>query len=165
MAPNTLTATAVTVSPLQQQQQQQQQSKRRRTITDKSCTKRDSSSSSSSVLLMDIDSNNNSSTATTKKSRNGGAALCFYVWTRHIHSQPHEVLLDQLTTHDLKLKLGQVLSIHPSRISEILWKKKKSDVLVLVEDTFISEHIVDGEMMTVDLEIKADGNLRLVLEF
>ena len=40
-----------------------------------------------------------------------------------------------------------------------------SDVLVLVEDTFISEHILDGEMMTVDWEMKVDGNLRLILEF
>lgn len=114
----------------------------------------------------------------TKKSRNNSksfqklpTALCFYVWTRHIHSTPHEVYLHQLTAHELKVRLGAILSIHPAKISEILWKRKKSeddvgnDVLVLVEDTFIAEHIADGEMMTVDLEIKADGNLRLVLEF
>lgn len=101
------------------------------------------------------------------------SGLTFYIWTRHVHSTPQEICLEQLTTHNLKMKLGQVLCIHPARISEILWKRKRaaeqqessSDVLVLVEDTFISEHIVDGEMMTVDLEIKADGNLRLVLEF
>jgi hypothetical protein len=99
-------------------------------------------------------------------------ALSFYVWARHIHSTHHKICLEQLTTYDLRMKLGQVLAIHPARISEILWRKKKSeqhetssDVLVLVEDTFIAEHIVENEMMTVDLEIKADGNLRLVLEF
>lgn len=107
---------------------------------------------------------------------NSSPALSFYVWTRHVHSTPHEICLEQLTTYDLRMKLGEVLTIHPARISEILWRRKKSneqhevtthssDVLVLVEDTFIAEHIVDGEMMTVDLEIKADGNLRLVLEF
>lgn len=114
----------------------------------------------------------------TKKSRNSSksfhklpTALCFYVWTRHIHSTPHEVYLHQLTTHELKIRLSAILSIHSAKISEILWKRKKSeenassDVLVLVEDTFIAEHIADGEMMTVDLEIKADGNFRLVLEF
>lgn len=142
MTPNTTattTSAAATTSP---------QSKRKRATTDKATKKE-------AAAMMDIDT-------TTKKSR---TALCFYVWTRHIHSTPHEVHLEQLTTHDLKAKLGAVLSIHPSRISEVLWKRKKSDVLVLVEDTFIAEHIVDGEMMTVDLEIKADGNLRLVLEF
>jgi hypothetical protein len=116
--------------------------------------------------------------AETKKARNSiksfhksPNALCFYVWTRNIHSTPHEVYLQQLTTHELKIRLATILSIHPTRISEVLWKRKKSeddvgsDVLVLVEDTFIAEHIADGEMMTVDLEIKADGNIRLVLEF
>lgn len=98
-------------------------------------------------------------------------SLSFYVWTRHQFSTPHEVYLQNLTTYDLKIKLSAILSIYPAKIAEILWKQKKpnggfnSDVLVLVEDTFISEHISDGEMMTVDLEPKTDGNYRLVLEF
>lgn len=108
---------------------------------------------------------------TSKNSNKAPNVLCFYVWTRHIHSTPHEVYLQQLTTYELKIRLGAILSIHPARISEVLWKRKKSEddisseVLVLVEDTFITEHIADGEMMTVDLEIKVDGNLRLILEF
>lgn len=112
----------------------------------------------------------------TKKSRNKiltttPSTLCFYVWTHHQFSTPHEVYLENLTTYDLKIKLSAILSIHPAKISEILWKRKKTtggfstDVLVLVEDIFIAEHISDGEMMTVDLEAKTDGNFRLVLEF
>lgn len=100
------------------------------------------------------------------------SVLSFYVWTQNFSSTPREIFLDSFTTQNLKLKLAAVLSVHPSRISEILWRKKRnneeekmSDVLVLVEDTFISEHILDGEMMTVDWEMKVDGNLRLILEF
>jgi hypothetical protein len=100
------------------------------------------------------------------------SVLSFYVWTQNYSSTPREVFLDSFTTQNLKLKLAAILSVHPSRISEILWRKKRnneeekmSDVLVLVEDTFISEHILDGEMMTVDWEMKVDGNLRLILEF
>ncbi|KAI8643727.1 CP2 transcription factor-domain-containing protein [Parasitella parasitica] len=100
------------------------------------------------------------------------SVLSFYVWTQNFSSTPREVFLDSFTTRNLKLKLAAVLAVHPSRISEILWRKKRtneqekmSDVLVLVEDTFISEHILDGEMMTVDWEMKVDGNLRLILEF
>ncbi|RCI04794.1 grainyhead-like, partial [Rhizopus stolonifer] len=96
--------------------------------------------------------------------------LSFYVWSRHFQGTPKEVFLESFTAQDLKIKLANVLFIHPNRISEILWRKKRptqdtSEVLVLVEDTFVSEHILDGEMMTVDWEMKTDGNLRLVLEF
>lgn len=98
--------------------------------------------------------------------------LSFRVWTQDFASAPREIVLDSFTTQSLKVKLAAVLSVHPSRISEILWRKKRtnehekaSDVLVLVEDTFISEHILDGENMTVDWEMKVDGNLRLILEF
>lgn len=98
--------------------------------------------------------------------------LRFRVWTQDFSSVPREICLDSFTTQNLKVKLAAVLSVHPSRISEILWRKKRtneqekiSDVLVLVEDTFISEHILDGEDMTVDWEMKVDGNLRLILEF
>lgn len=111
-----------------------------------------------------------------KKSRNklltsAPSTLCFYVWTRHQFNTPHEVYLEHLTTYDLKIKLSAILSIHPAKIAEVLWRRKKtnvdfnSDVLVLVEDTFITEHITDGEMMTVDLEAKTDGNFRLIIEF
>lgn len=100
------------------------------------------------------------------------SVLSFRVWTQNFASAPREIFLDSFTTQNLKLKLANVLSVHPSRISEILWRKKRtneqekaSDVLVLVEDTFISEHILDGENMTVDWEMKVDGNLRLILEF
>ncbi|GAA5813759.1 hypothetical protein MFLAVUS_007246 [Mucor flavus] len=99
------------------------------------------------------------------------STLCFYVWTRHQFNTPHEVYLENLTTYDLKIKLSAILSIHPAKIAEILWRRKKtnvdfnSDVLVLVEDTFITEHIADGEIMTVDLEAKTDGNFRLIIEF
>ncbi|KAL0142167.1 CP2 transcription factor-domain-containing protein, partial [Mucor lusitanicus] len=96
--------------------------------------------------------------------------LRFRVWTQDFSSVPREICLDSFTTQNLKVKLAAVLSVHPSRISEILWRKKRtneqekiSDVLVLVEDTFISEHILDGEDMTVDWEMKVDGNLRLIL--
>ncbi|GAN06282.1 cp2 transcription factor protein [Mucor ambiguus] len=99
-------------------------------------------------------------------------ALTFRVWARDLAGTPHDIFLDSFTTQNLKVKLAAVLSVHPSRISEMLWRKKRtneqekaSDVLVLVEDTFIAEHIPDGENMTVYLEMKVDGNLRLILEF
>lgn len=96
--------------------------------------------------------------------------LTFYVWTVNFNSSPQEIVLETFKTQNLKSKLAQVLDIHPARISEILWHRKKqtqdeSDVLVLVEDTFIEEHISDGEMMTVNWEMKTDGSLRLILEF
>ncbi|KAK4519170.1 Lipase 5 [Mucor velutinosus] len=98
--------------------------------------------------------------------------LSFRVWNQDFASAPCEIFLDSFTTHNLKVKLAPVVSVHPSRISEILWRKKRtnsqekvSEVLVLVEDTFISEHILDGENMTVALEMKVDGNFRLILEF
>lgn len=104
------------------------------------------------------------------KPRQKSSVLTFYVWAVNFSSSPQEVVLETFTTKNLKSKLGKVLDIHPARISEILWRKKKTsqeetDVLVLVEDTFIAEHISDGEMMTVTWEMKTDGNLRLVLEF
>ncbi|KAL9559146.1 hypothetical protein MBANPS3_000550 [Mucor bainieri] len=113
-----------------------------------------------------------------KKQRKGNTTtpfptvLTFRVWNQDFASVPREIFLDSFTTQNLKVKLAAALSVHPSRISEILWRKKRtneqekvSDVLVLVEDTFISEHILDGENMTVDWEMKVDGNLRLILEF
>lgn len=107
-----------------------------------------------------------------KKRKLQSSVLSFYVWAPSIQSTHRQVFLDTLTTQSLKIQLAAVLSIHPSRVSEILWRRKRrdneemtNDVLVLVEDTFVSEHIADGEMMTVDLELKEDDNLRLVLEF
>lgn len=162
---NNTIATTTSEASLNKTNNNNSNNRRKRTTIDKSAKKgRDKSTSGNSgkrARTMDESPTIPSS------------GLTFYIWTRHVHSTPQEICLEQLTTHNLKMKLGQVLCIHPARISEILWKRKRtteqqensSDVLVLVEDTFISEHIVDGEMMTVDLEIKADGNLRLVLEF
>jgi hypothetical protein len=107
-----------------------------------------------------------------KKRKSPSSVFSFYVCDRHFHNTPREVFLETFTTQNLKTQLAAVLSIHPSSVSEILWRRKRAnkdeaadDVLVLVEDTFDSEHILDGKMMTVDWEPKGDGNFRLVLEF
>lgn len=100
------------------------------------------------------------------------ALLTFYVWSRHFNENPKEVLLNTFTTHHLKSKLASFLTVHPSRVSEVVWRRKPSidedhpnAILVLVEDSFISEHITGGEVMTVDWELKTDGSLRIILEF
>ncbi|KAI9473841.1 MAG: CP2 transcription factor-domain-containing protein [Benjaminiella poitrasii] len=100
------------------------------------------------------------------------AALHFFVWTYDFPHLPRQVVLDSCTTQDLKLKLAGLLFIHPSKISEMLWRRKRTaedsnsnDVLVLIEDAFITEHILDGEMITLNWGVKADGDIRLILEF
>jgi hypothetical protein len=109
---------------------------------------------------------------TKKRKSSSSSVLSFYVWARNFQGSPREVFLETFTTQNLKTQLAAILSIHHTKISEILWRRKRTDkdetandVLVLVEDTFVSEHILDGEMMTVDWELKEDGKLRLVLEF
>ncbi|KAI7907523.1 CP2 transcription factor-domain-containing protein [Cokeromyces recurvatus] len=95
-------------------------------------------------------------------------ALQFYVWTRDFPHVPREVSLDLCTTENLKVKLAHLLFIHPSKISEMLWRKKQpltSDIFVLIEDTFITEHILDGEMIVLNWEMKTNGDIRLILEF
>lgn len=44
-------------------------------------------------------------------------------------------------------------------------EKKNNDMLVLVEDNFVAEHISDEEIICVDWEIKSDSYVRLILEF
>ncbi|KAG1462618.1 hypothetical protein G6F46_004517 [Rhizopus delemar] len=112
-----------------------------------------------------------------KKLRTTRGVLNFFVKSKRQFPpiSTERVSLEYLTREDLKTKLSTILSLHPSRISEILWKKKRSstleskksadDMLVLVEDPFIAEHILDEETILVDWEIKPDGYVRLILEF
>ncbi|RCH94136.1 grainyhead-like [Rhizopus azygosporus] len=115
-----------------------------------------------------------------KKHRAVADTLNFYVWSKRQFpsSGPNRVTLESLTAEELKLKLATILSLHPSRVSEILWKRKKpeilcgkesekknNDMLVLVEDNFVAEHISDEEIICVDWEIKSDSYVRLILEF
>lgn len=93
--------------------------------------------------------------------------LTVYVWTRHFNTSPKQVLLYKLTMHHLKIKLASFLSVAISRITEVVWHRKKSEeeIFVLVDDSFISEHIANGDVITVNWELKSDGNLRVILEF
>lgn len=118
-----------------------------------------------------------SSQSQLKKLRTTRGVLNFFVKSKRQFPpiSTERVSLEYLTREDLKTKLSTILSLHPSRISEILWKKKRSstleskksadDMLVLVEDPFIAEHILDEETILVDWEIKPDGYVRLILEF
>ncbi|KAI8981461.1 CP2 transcription factor-domain-containing protein [Pilobolus umbonatus] len=108
------------------------------------------------------------SVVNVKKSRT--ESLIIYVWTQ-THDKPQEIVLEKLTIYELKSKLTALLNLHLNSVSEILWVKKTQEtsgsispnVYVLVEDTFISEHIREGELMTVNWEIKEDGHVRLIL--
>ncbi|KAG1437735.1 hypothetical protein G6F56_012962 [Rhizopus delemar] len=90
----------------------------------------------------------------------------FFVWPKRQFPGPERIYLDSLTAEALKSKLSTVLSLNPSRITEIVWKKRlaTSDMLVLMEDALVEE-MSNEENLTVDWEIKFDNTIRLVLEF
>lgn len=118
-------------------------------------------------------------------------SIHFFVWTHKNASFPQSVELEHLTTDELKAKLSTLLQLHPTRIADILWRRKKqlkendlssnekketgspskkdsrkqNDLLVLVEDSFINEHIYEGLIIVVEWEIKSDGNVNLILNF
>ncbi|KAG1457421.1 hypothetical protein G6F56_006608 [Rhizopus delemar] len=104
------------------------------------------------------------------------SVLDFYIYSkRSIPSVcPERISLDALTREDLKMKLATALSLHPGRVSEVLWRKKKAGVLagideaellMLVDDPFIAENIFEEETVIVDWEMKQDNSIRLILEF
>jgi hypothetical protein len=118
-------------------------------------------------------------------------SIHFFVWTQKNASFPQSVELEHSTTDELKVKLSTLLQLHPTRIADILWRRKKqlkendlssnekketgspskkdsrkqNDLLVLVEDSFITEHIYEGLIIVVEWEIKSDGNVNLILDF
>ncbi|KAG0166570.1 grainyhead-like [Apophysomyces sp. BC1015] len=89
------------------------------------------------------------------------------------------ILLERLTVQELITKLSSTLSLHPSQVSEVLWRRPKSateamaakhaknnhDVLILVEDAVLAQHFPDNTVMAVEWEIKSDGTVRLLLQF
>ncbi|KAF7727014.1 grainyhead-like [Apophysomyces ossiformis] len=79
-----------------------------------------------------------------------------------------QIDLANLTVKELILRLSMTLSLHPSQVSDVVWRKKRGDkqedVLVLVEDAVV-QHMPDHTVMRVDWEIKADGTVRLLLQY
>ncbi|KAG0909433.1 hypothetical protein G6F29_010915 [Rhizopus arrhizus] len=96
--------------------------------------------------------------------------ICLYVWSKRQFSStsPEKVYLQSVKTEELKLRLSAIFSLDPLRITEIVWRKTKpddGDMLVLIDDTFMLEHMPNEENVTVDWEIKFDNHIRLILEF
>ncbi|KAG1160602.1 hypothetical protein G6F37_003838 [Rhizopus arrhizus] len=96
--------------------------------------------------------------------------ICLYVWSKRQFSStsPEKVYLQSVKTEELKLRLSAIFSLDPLQITEIVWRKTKSDngdMLVLIDDTFMLEHMPNEENVTVDWEIKFDNHIRLILEF
>ncbi|KAI8376452.1 CP2 transcription factor-domain-containing protein [Radiomyces spectabilis] len=96
--------------------------------------------------------------------------------------QLQRIYLEHLTVQELVVRLCSILSLHPSQVSQVLWRRSKSEdanlkfphektkknydqVLVLVEDAVIAQHFVDGIKVAVEWEIKSDGTVRLLLQF
>ncbi|KAG0176377.1 grainyhead-like [Apophysomyces sp. BC1021] len=78
-----------------------------------------------------------------------------------------QIDLKRLTVEDLIMQLSKTLSLHPSQVSDVVWRKKRQDkqedMMVLVEDAVV-QHMPDHTVMRVEWEIKADGTVRLLLQ-
>ncbi|KAI7867369.1 CP2 transcription factor-domain-containing protein [Spinellus fusiger] len=94
----------------------------------------------------------------------------------------HRVYLEELTVQELVLRLSTLFSLHPNQVSDVLWRRTASStgtglssdsldnckidtILVLVEDAVINQHILENSIVTIEWEIKADGTVRIVLQF
>lgn len=98
--------------------------------------------------------------------------------------QQRVLSLDRRDVRQLITKLCPVLSLHPSQVSEVLWRQPKDTVrsatpvvrtvsrqhqqaadhvYVLVNDTVLQEQFTDHMAVSVEWEIKSDGTVRILL--
>ena len=106
-------------------------------------------------------------------------------------AEPQIIELQEFTSHELKVKLCTVLSLHPDQVSHIVWRpkeksttfnnnnndnnsnnntsspRKKSnsqEIFITMDDDFITQDLLSWQQPSATWEIKSDGTVRIILE-
>ncbi|KAG2218888.1 hypothetical protein INT45_007615, partial [Circinella minor] len=102
-------------------------------------------------------------------------------------AEPQIIELQEFTSHELKVKLCTVLSLHPDQVSHIVWRpkdksttfnnnnsnnntsspRKKSNsqkIFITMDDDFITQDLLSWQQPSATWEIKSDGTVRIILE-